>query len=177
MIEISRPTDKQQLFVRIAVAIVLPVLIFGFVLSAPAASWGDASSNQSLNQSASLTAPEPDAKIAIYRQPNTEEGQTGYGVNGDAVTVLEQVSDNQSLTWNHIRFDNPPYAEGWVQETFLSLAEASQVQTSQIQTQPSQPNRYLGNRQSQTGGQTQYSQRSQYNQQNSSQTYSHRNQN
>ncbi|MGB3135239.1 MAG: hypothetical protein WBB18_00420, partial [Nodosilinea sp.] len=100
----------------------LTVATLAVWLSAPPSSWAaNRSGNQSIDQPASLVAPEPDAKITVYRRPETSRNRVGYGMGGDAVTVLEQVSDNQSVTWNHIRFDNPSHAEGWVQEEFISL--------------------------------------------------------
>ncbi|MEO1619964.1 MAG: hypothetical protein AAFU53_02905 [Cyanobacteria bacterium J06632_3] len=120
---------NRRLYRRLLQAIVLFALILGVVLLAPGDSWAAAlnnqGQNQALNESAILTAPEPDAKITVYLQPEANEKKVGYGVNGDVVTILEQVSDNHSLIWNHIRFDNPPYAEGWLQETFLTLNGSS----------------------------------------------------
>lgn len=175
------------------------ILTLSLVLAVPGVSWAvDASSNQSLNQSASLLAPEPDAKITVYLQPEVNEEKAGYGVNGDTVTVLEQVTDNQSLTWNHIRFDNSTNAEGWVQETFLALTSGKAVKATAPQDDSQQPagsadaispsrSRYLGNRRSQSdqqsGQRSQYNQQSQSNQRQSSnqqsigQSYSQRNQN
>ncbi len=116
---------------------------FTIVVMLPADGWAaDYRGNQSINRPASLVAPEPDAEIAVYPQPEAGQRQVGYGANGDAVTILEQVSDNQSTTWNHIRFDNPPYAEGWVQSEFILTTDA----TGQSQ-QSAEGNRYLGNRQ------------------------------
>ncbi|MEM8504372.1 MAG: hypothetical protein AAF716_14610 [Cyanobacteria bacterium P01_D01_bin.1] len=192
---------NRRLSQRLTDAVLLLTVLFYFVLAVPAFSWAaDFSSNQAIDQPAILTAPEPDAKIAVYLQPTAEKGKAGYGVNGDAVTVLEQVSDNQSLIWNHVRFDNPPYAEGWIQETFLDLkvVAATQGQSPLSQQSSASSNssiptptesRYLGNRQSQASGQSQASQYSQSNQRsqsnqysqsnqrNSSQSYSQRNQN
>ncbi|MEO1396415.1 MAG: hypothetical protein AAFV90_26275 [Cyanobacteria bacterium J06634_5] len=183
-----------RLYQRWLKAIVLPALIAVLILAAPAFSWAaGASSNQALNQAASLLAPEPDAKISVYLQPEANDDQAGYGVNGDSVTVLEQVSDNQSLIWKHIRFDNSPYAEGWVQETFITLeaanatepnAQKSNAQKQQAQKQQALTNssttsaaggRYLGNRQSQSSQSAQTSQQLQSNQR--SQSYSQQNQN
>lgn len=196
----TRKSMNRRLYRKWAKAVVLPIftliLMLSLVLAMPTVSWAaDASSNQALNQSASLLAPDPDAKITVYLQPEVNKDQAGYGVNGDAVTVLEQVSDNQSLTWNHIRFDNSPYAEGWVQETFLALT-AGKATKAAPQGQNQQPaassgidspsgSQYLGNRQSQSGqrSQSQYSQQSQFNQrqpfnqQKGTQSYSQRNQN
>ena len=155
----------------------LAILAIAFTLTlvtAPAASWAaDSSGNQALNRAVVLVAPEPDTKISVYLQPEANKSRAGYGINGDAVTILEQVSDNQSVTWNHIRFDNPPYAEGWVQAEFVSPGAAATPNQSQS---TSSSNAYLGNRQSQTNQRSQFAQ-SQTNRQNSTQSYSHQNQN
>lgn len=89
--------------------------------------------NQALQQSATLIAPKPSDKISIYPQPDRRKRRIGYGMGGDAVTVLEQVGSNQGVTWHHIRVDAPPYTNGWVQENFLLLLQPgteSKQQTS-----------------------------------------------
>ncbi|MEM7064635.1 MAG: hypothetical protein AAF572_15930 [Cyanobacteria bacterium P01_B01_bin.77] len=102
--------------------------------------------NQLLQQTATLVTPKLDDKISIYSQPNTRKRRIGYGIEGDTVTVLEKVGSNAGITWNHIRFDNPPYADGWVQDKFLLLPTNTQKQ------QPSgrNGNRYLGNQKTNT---------------------------
>ncbi|PSN18052.1 hypothetical protein C7271_14535 [filamentous cyanobacterium CCP5] len=130
----------------IALSLVLIGALAGLV-TAPALSWAaDYGNNQPMQQSAYLIAPEPDTEIAVYLQPKADQQRVGYGMAGDAVTVLERVSDNQSLTWHHIRFANPPYGEGWVQGEFIS-AEAGQQTSSQ-----GQGDRYLGNQSPQLQG-------------------------
>ncbi|MEL6553042.1 MAG: hypothetical protein AAFQ63_06185 [Cyanobacteria bacterium J06621_11] len=139
-----------RLYQRWLKAIVLPALIAVLILAAPAFSWAaGASSNQALNQAASLLAPEPDAKISVYLQPEANDDQAGYGVNGDSVTVLEQVSDNQSLIWKHIRFDNSPYAEGWVQATFITLEAANAQEPNAQEPNAQEPNAQEPNAQKQ----------------------------
>ena len=159
----------------------LAVVALAIALTSPAPSWAaDYPGNQAIDQPASLVAPEPDAKITIYLRPEASKSRIGYGANGDAVTVLEKVSDNQSVTWNHIRFDNPPHAEGWVQEEFTLLkGEESPGQPQQIggnnRETSLNENRYLGNQQLSAGeaaltqsGQSQFgqspNQQSQFNQ-------------
>lgn len=149
MLKIRKAINRRSLRQSLSVALLLLsalTLSVGLLVTSPAASWAaDASayqsSNQSIGQAASLIAPEPDQKITIYQRPEAKS-KAGYGVNGDAVTVLERVSDNQSMTWNHIRFDNPPYAEGWVQETFTHLQTAN---TQDQNRQTMGGDRYLGN--------------------------------
>lgn len=193
----TRNSMNRRLYRSLAKAVVLPIFILTLMLSVilaiPTFSWAaNASSNQALNQSASLLAPEPDAKITVYLQPEVNDDSAGYGVNGDAVTVLEQVSDNQSMIWNHVRFDNPPYAEGWVQEAFLALEAAApygknQQPAASSSAGVSTESRYLGNQRSQSTQQSgqqfqpnqpsQVDQRSCFSQSNSAQSYSQRNQN
>ena len=178
------------IYKRLVSVFVLPALMFMMLIAVPAASWAAIqSNNQDINQSASLVAPEPDAKITIYLRPEANRQRAGYGVNGDAVTILEQVSDNQSVVWNHIRFDDAAAAEGWVQAEFLSLAAADVPGQDQQLSEgkgsfASTGARYLGNQrspssQSPSSQQSQQSanQRPQFNRQDSAQSYSQRNQN
>ena len=101
--------------------------------------------NQSVERPAALVSSKPNARIAIYLRPDEEENRVGYGIDGDSVTVIEQTSDNQNKVWNHIRFDNPPYAEGWVPETSVALKSA---EAQKQRRQQAIGDRYLGNRQS-----------------------------
>ena len=107
-----------------------------------------AASNQGMEQSASLVAPEPEMKINIYPRPGTRQSPIGYGVDGDAVVVLEQTGSNEGTVWNHIRFENAPDSDGWVQLEYLSL------QSGEQQSQKSQGNTrtggYMGNRSTQS---------------------------
>ncbi len=129
--------------------------------------------NQSTEQPANLVSLEPNARIVIYLRPEEGKNRVGYGIDGDSVTVIEQVSDNHSKVWNHIRFDNPPYAEGWVPETSISLKSANTQRQQQVAS-----DRYLGNPQSnQQPPFDRQNTRQGNSQQNSDRTYSHRNQN
>lgn len=184
LVAINRQSLAQSLSRLLTSRLLSVVTVFAIALALtltalPSNSWAaGASGNQALNRPAVLVAPEPDVEIAVYLRPETGKKRVGYGVNGDSVTVLEQVGDNQSTTWNHIRFANPPYAEGWVQEEFVSQSAAATPNQSQAVTAESNP--YLGNRQSQTNQQSrlsQQSQQSQTNRSNSAQFYSQRNQN
>ena len=80
-------------------------------------------------QPATLTGPRTDAPIPIYLRPAANQPNVGYGSNGDAVSILEEVGDylmegDRAATWSHIRLENAPYTEGWVRGTFLSIAKA-----------------------------------------------------
>lgn len=193
--EIRMAINKRLVNVFVLPVFVLPVfvliaLMLVMLIAVPASGWAaGASSNQAINQAASLVAPEPDAKITIYRQPEANRQRVGYGVSGDTVTVLEQVSDNQSVIWNHVRFDDEAAAEGWVQSKFLSLTATDRPSQRQQMadgngsfTAPG--TRYLGNQRSPSSQPSQQSanQRPQFNRQDSSQSYdappySQRNQN
>ncbi|MGC1306423.1 MAG: SH3 domain-containing protein [Phormidesmis sp.] len=173
---------------RLLSIFVLAVVTLAVLLTSPLPSWAaDRPGNQAMDQPASLVGPKPDAKITVYLRPEASESHVGYGVNGDAVTVLEQVSDNQSVIWNHIRFDSPSHAEGWVQAAFISLKAdtpgQSQRQSQRQSQQMAEGDSYLG---SGLGNRLERqppaaSGRSQFNQQQSPQsypqTYSQRNQN
>lgn len=129
--------------VTVVIKTTMSVLVSLIVLLAlPTASWAAGSQgNQAIQQPATLIAPKPDDKIAIYPQPSTRKRRIGYGIGGDAVTVLEKVGSNKGVTWNHVRFDNPPYADGWVQEEFLLFPTDSPQQ----QSNGGNGNRYFGN--------------------------------
>ncbi|MGD1898517.1 MAG: hypothetical protein ACFB16_16365 [Phormidesmis sp.] len=78
-------------------------------------------------QPATLVGPRADSPIPIYLRPAANQPNVGYGVNGSAVTVLEQVASflpeaDQDTAWNHIRLDDAPYTEGWVQGRFLAIS-------------------------------------------------------
>ncbi|WP_152532266.1 hypothetical protein [Leptolyngbya sp. Heron Island J] len=65
-------------------------------------------------------------------RPAPNQPNVGYGVNGDSVTIMEQLASflpeaDQSTAWNHIRLDNEPYTEGWVQGKFLLMLDAETV--------------------------------------------------
>ena len=78
-----------------------------------------------LESKATLVGPKADAPIPLYLRPAANQPNVGYGMSGDGVTVLEQVASflpeaDQRASWNHIRLNEPPYTEGWVQGRFLS---------------------------------------------------------
>ncbi|MEM9118564.1 MAG: hypothetical protein AAGD09_11850 [Cyanobacteria bacterium P01_F01_bin.56] len=106
--------------------------------------------NQGTRQSASLVAPEPEMKIDIYPQPDTRKSPIGYGLNGDAVVVLEQTGSNEGTVWNRIQFAKAPDSEGWVQLEYLSLPSGNQP-SQQHQGNP-KPGGYMGERSAQPPG-------------------------
>ncbi|MEL6471256.1 MAG: hypothetical protein AAFQ74_16140 [Cyanobacteria bacterium J06623_4] len=84
--------------------------------------------NSIVVQKATLTGPRAEAPIPLYLRPAANQPNVGYGVYGSSVTVLEQLASflpeaDQASTWNHIRLDEPPYTEGWVQGRFLALSQ------------------------------------------------------
>ena len=86
----------------------------------------DLSNDQWVEQPVTLVAPQAKAPILIYLRPAPNQPNVGYGVDGDIITVMEQVASflseaDPSTAWNHIRLEHEPYTEGWVQGKFLSL--------------------------------------------------------
>ncbi|NEQ53685.1 MAG: hypothetical protein F6K11_26725 [Leptolyngbya sp. SIO3F4] len=82
--------------------------------------------SQTVDQPATLVGPRAKAPIPIYLRPAPNQPNVGYGINGDSVTVLEQLASflpeaDQDTAWNHIRLEHEPFTEGWVQGKFLSF--------------------------------------------------------
>jgi hypothetical protein len=77
-------------------------------------------SNQSLNQPSVLVAPEPSFEINVYPQPGTKKQRVGYGLGGDRVTVLEQVSSNEGYIWKYVQFAGSSKLKGWIREEFVA---------------------------------------------------------
>ena len=157
--------------VAIALALGVSFPASGGAMGLPGQQANAVAGNQGMEQTARLIAPEPDDKITVYLRPEAGKAKVGYGVSGDTVTVLEQVSDNQSVIWHHIRFETPPYAEGWVQDSFVALRGlvGGQSQNSNQAGQRATGDRYLGDR-------SNY-ERAQGNQQSNPQSYSQQPQN
>ncbi len=128
---------------RFLLVIVLIIAIFlHTTLNALAKEVGNQSNNQDLNQSAMLVAPEKDFQIAIYAQPNAQQQRIGYGLSGDRLRLLQQVGSNTGKIWNLVRFENPPYAEGWVSGEYLSIPKS--IQNPNNPAQKKEVNGYLG---------------------------------
>lgn len=123
--------------------------VAGPAIAAPADASSQSSqyqSNQAMSQPASLVAPDPEMEINIYPQPDTRKSRIGYGLNGDAVRVLEQTGSNGGTVWNRIQFEQTPDSEGWVQLEYLSIQSPDQ----QVQgNQPRSPGGYMGGSKSQ----------------------------
>ena len=82
---------------------------------------------QDFDQPVVLISPQPDAPIPIAIRPAPNQPITGYGINGKAITVMEQVGDymdfdDPSATWCHIRLEEKPYTEGWIQGKFVAIS-------------------------------------------------------
>ena len=82
--------------------------------------------SQRVNQPATLVGPRAKAPIPLYLRPAPNQPNVGYGINGDGVTVIEQLASflpeaNEDTAWNHIRLNHEPYTEGWVQGKFLAM--------------------------------------------------------
>lgn len=112
----------------VSLVICIAVLMISLVMF-PGPSWAvELQGGQSIDQTATLVGPKARAPIPIYLRPAPNQPSVGYGINGDAVTVMEQLASflpeaDQSTAWNHIRLDNEPYTEGWVQGKFLLIPD------------------------------------------------------
>ena len=116
--------------IRILHAITAIALCLTLVGILPESGWADGL-DSSADQTVTLVAPQAKAPIPIYLRPAPNQPNVGYGLNGDAVTVMEQVASflpeaDPSTAWNHIRLEHEPYTEGWVQGKFLSLYNHSE---------------------------------------------------
>lgn len=85
---------------------------------------------EQIDQAATLTGPRTDAPVPLYLRPAANQPNVGYGMSGDAVTVMEQLASflpeaDASTAWNHVRLQVEPFTEGWVQGKFLLLDEAA----------------------------------------------------
>lgn len=100
-----------------------------FVTLSATPSWATGlDTNQAIEQPATLVGPKADSPVPIYLRPAANQPNVGYGMNGSGVMVLEQLASflpeaDQASSWNHIRLDDAPYTEGWVQGRFLSTPE------------------------------------------------------
>ena len=119
-------TINQRLFKGVTVLTVVLVTIIILPMSAAAAAL---QGSQQIEQSATLVGLRAKAPIPIYLRPAPNQPNVGYGINGDAVTVMERLASflpeaDESNAWNHIRLEHEPYTEGWVQGKFLLMEKA-----------------------------------------------------
>ncbi|MEL7143656.1 MAG: hypothetical protein AAGL08_15720 [Cyanobacteria bacterium J06573_11] len=113
------------------------VLLSSFALPVVANSLQD---SQLTERPATLVGPRADAPVPLYLRPAANQPSVGYGMAGSAVTVLEQVASflpeaDQDAAWNHIRLEEAPYTEGWVQGRFLLLSPQAESDTAQLSAQ------------------------------------------
>ncbi len=117
---------KQPKCIGVVVSIMVLLVV---IVSYPLTSWaGDQPGSQGMT--ATLTGPRVDAPIPLSLRPAANQPNVGYGMNGDSVTVLEQLASflpeaDPSTTWSHVRLNDEPYTEGWVQGRFLSMNDVS----------------------------------------------------
>jgi hypothetical protein len=98
-------------------------------------------SNQGSDRLATLTAPSANFEISLYPKPDTKLDRLGYGLSGDGVTILEQMASNKDFSWYRVRFNNPPYVEGWIRGDYLVFINQDSGSVSSL----ADKNRYLGN--------------------------------
>lgn len=120
--------------IRFVISIAIAIsLVFSLPITSLGVGLSDA---QDFEQTATLVSPRSDAPISIALRPAPNQPNVGYGISGHTVTVLEQVGDylafdDPNATWCHIRLEDKPYTEGWIQGKFLSI---SPPQTSTQET-------------------------------------------
>ena len=118
-------------FRRSVISALVASMVVGLVLCVgPAVSAASLGASQVSERPATLVGPRKDAPIPLYLRPAANQPPVGYGASGSTVTVLEQVASflpeaDQNSAWNHIRLEDAPYTEGWVQGRFLSLSDIS----------------------------------------------------
>ncbi|MGB5916444.1 MAG: hypothetical protein WBG63_16390 [Phormidesmis sp.] len=127
-INLLRISLRQRLL-KIAIALTIAIAL---IFTAPTASWAVLQSSQFIEKPATLIGPRADSPIPLYLRPAANQPSVGYGTNGSAVTVLEQIASflpeaDQAAAWNHVRLENPPYTEGWIQGRFLSFSTTAPV--------------------------------------------------
>ncbi|MEL6554257.1 MAG: hypothetical protein AAFQ63_12450 [Cyanobacteria bacterium J06621_11] len=105
------------------------VIAFILCISAPALSYAEGlQTAQFTEKAAVLVGPKADSPVPLYLRPAANQPNVGYGMNGSPVTVLEQVASflpeaDQDSAWNHIRLNDAPYTEGWIQGRFLTITD------------------------------------------------------
>jgi hypothetical protein len=72
-----------------------------------------------------LTANDPDSRINLRNTPSASGKDLGYGVVGDRVQIIEQISTD-GYTWHKVRFPRSG-AVGWIRGDFVSVVSASKT--------------------------------------------------
>ena len=129
--------------------LVVMIAWVGVSVFTPLAFGAEAQNNQGGDRLATLKAPSANFEISLYPKPDSKLDRLGFGLSGDEVTVLEQMSSNKRFSWYRVRFDNPPYVEGWMEGKYLMFINQDNVAKPSI----SDKNRYLGNHASPTNSQ------------------------
>ena len=83
-----------------------------------------ASSTSFASDEAVLTANDPDSQINLRDTPSATGKDLGYGVVGDRVQIIEQISTD-GYTWHKVRFSRSG-AVGWIRGDFVSASKTNQ---------------------------------------------------
>lgn len=122
----------------------ITITLASFLAFTSLALGGENHSNQGSDRLAVLTASSPNVEISLYPKPDPKLTRLGYGLSGDKVTILQQMASNQQISWYRVRFNNPPYVEGWIRGNYLVFINQNSGSVPIIPDK----NRYLGNQSS-----------------------------
>ncbi|MEM6450338.1 MAG: hypothetical protein AAF703_08500 [Cyanobacteria bacterium P01_D01_bin.105] len=97
------------------------------------------SSSTSFPQEAKLTADDTDVQINVASESSQQASSKGYGLVGDAVSVLDVTTGSDGTQWYQVKFEGSETV-GWVEENFVkrwnireSLLKGSQLNPAQAE--------------------------------------------
>ncbi|PSR17813.1 hypothetical protein C8255_10675 [filamentous cyanobacterium CCP3] len=82
---------------------------------------------------AKLVAEDINARINLSARPSAQADSRGYGLVGDAVTLLNMAQDDQGQEYYQVKFDTSG-AEGWIESSFIKIRDLNEslIQIAQI---------------------------------------------
>lgn len=94
------------------------------------------------SRTAQLVTQGDGSQVNLRSQPTTQSTSRGYGLGGDAVTLLRLAEGEGGLSWYYVKFAQSE-AEGWVRGDFIdtSAAVAPSPTPAEITTGPCGDNR------------------------------------
>ncbi len=73
-----------------------------------------------LARPAVLRANNPDARINVRTAPTVNSSSPSYGIPGDRVEILREVSGSDGFTWYYVEF-NRSRVRGWIRGDFIQV--------------------------------------------------------